>query len=143
MTAVNQVTGEITGEEVTERTLIGMLKGVDQLRRESTRLARAYHEAKKPLGKWLDEHPGEKLYDPETRTFAVLKGGGDNQVLDVRGLAQNEPAALLALAELALLKLDVTAFKAQEMKFQEGAIVRRYIMKEPRTARLIVDREDE
>ena len=143
MSGVNTVTGEITGEEITERQLVGMLKSAYDMRRDAARTKKAYEQVKAAFGDWLDTHPGERLYDAETRTYAALKGGGDSQVLDVMTLAREEPTALAKLAELGLLKLDVTAFKVQKTKFQEGAIVERYIIKEPRTTRLIVDREEE
>ncbi len=143
MSGVDTATGEVTGEELTERQLIGMLKGAYDMRRDAAQTKKAYEQVKAIFGEWLDRHPGEKLYDAETRTYAALKSGGDSQVLDVITLASSNPSVLVKLGELGLLKLDVTAFKVQETKFQGGAIVRAHIIKEPRTARLIVDREDE
>ena len=143
MTTVNQVTGEVTGEEITERQLVGMLKSAYDMRRDAARTKKAYEQVKAAFGDWLDQHPGERLYDSETRTYAALKSGGDAQVLDVITLAREQPTALAKLAELGLLKMDMTAFQVQKTKFQEGAIVERYIIKEPRTTRLIVDREEE
>lgn len=138
---VSLETGEIVGEEFTEQQLVAMLGGLYQLGKEARANTKAYNSAKQPVGDWLQKHPGQELRDGETQTVARYKSGGFEELLDAATMAENAPDAVLELARRGLLRLDMPGFKRQEETFREGAVARRFIYKEPRTERLLIEKE--
>lgn len=83
-----------------------------------------------PLRKWADEHRDDTLRDGETGVYLDAKDQSTPARLDVMSMAQTDEGrqALLKLAELGLLSLNVTAWKAHPKDFLEAATVQSYLM---------------
>ena len=142
---IDKTTGEFTdapeGEAFTEERLVRVLPGLLELKYVKRDSAEYYKTALKLLEDWLLDNPGQCLRNGEQGIVARWVEGGADEVLDVMNMAVAEPDALLELAKAGLLKLDVTAFKAQREKLQAGAVAERFIYSKPRTGHVDVSKE--
>ena len=135
------------GRDFTEQELVSLIGGLYELRRNADRQKEAYEKAKKPVGEWLlKQSEGYRLTDGETKTFAQYVGGGQEHLLDFdRLLEQGVPGgtALEWLAIHGCLALRWPVYKELPKSSQEQAMIDRFIYTEPRTRRLLIDREKE
>lgn len=79
------------------------------------------------IRQFLEEHPEETLYDGELGLEAMLKQRTGPSELDIIGLAEKHPQIVVRLAELGLLRLDNTGWRAQKEKFPEAVTIQGFI----------------
>ena len=107
------------GHEFTAGELEAMLPGLLVIRRLRDSQDAAYKTGAAAIRSWLDAHPGEELFEGETRTRAWLESRAGSLELDAIGLAEKRPELLLWLAAKGALKLDGKAWLALQGKAAE------------------------
>jgi hypothetical protein len=127
--------------DFTEGQLIALLKGLYEIKRQRNDLDDAYKKASEPVRAWLDAHPGEQLYDGESRIVARLQDRTGAPELDVISLYQKDPETILGLASFGCLKLDAKAWQAIQGKSISAENAKPYLMPGKASVALILDKE--
>ena len=104
-------TGEIVGQDVTQRTAVAALKTYADARSQKSDNTGIMDATSKLLKDWLEKNDGE-LWDGENRLRGVLKPKGAPAWADFESMGENEADLLLDAAKRGLLKLDGGAWKA-------------------------------
>ena len=91
---------------------------------------------------WLEKHPGEFLYDGESRVAAQLRDRRGPPQLDVLGLAERHPELITWLARMGALKLDRDMWAALQAKAIEVERIKPFIMPGKGTTALEIRRQE-
>ena len=146
---VDKVTGEILGgpeEGNQHRHMIALLAPAFKAKKEKGDAGRDYDRLLGKNGiirKYVVANPDEVLFDAEAKLELEAKYVPESDRLDFMNLAKQYPDVLIKLAELGLLKLDMTAWKAHNKDFKEADIAKRFIMAGGETLRLEVKKRGE
>ena len=93
------------------------------------------------IRKWYDTHPDDGLSD---ETYIVdAKPTGTGRRFDIMTMAIHHPEAVLKLAELGLLTMSVSAWKAHPRDFIEANVAAGYEMPGGTTLRLSIRKRGE
>ncbi len=139
---VDEATGEIRGgQEMTAAQLEAMLRGLYELNRKGSDIARAYTTGSKPVREWLEAHAGERLRDGEVGIYALLQPSQGTDTLDVMTMAEKRPDLLVWMASHGCLKLNKKPWDGIKGQAIEALDVKGFIHKEGGTPSLIIDKE--
>lgn len=111
-----------TGErELTHGDLAGMLLPCVNAKNRQKDAGDLLKTLAKPIREYLEQHPGEELYDGEQRIRAFLQPRAGTPELDCMALAEKNPALATWAMTHGLLKLDKKAWDGLKGKAQEMA----------------------
>jgi hypothetical protein len=141
VTGLNAETGEVSGAEFTEASVVALLPGIYQLKRMRDDTAKRYETATKIVRAWLDAHPEDFLRDGETGISARLQARAGAQEIDAIRLAEVKPDLLLWLARQGCLKLDANGWKGMVGKAVEIDDARGFLLPGKGSVALLIDKE--
>ena len=122
--------------ELSEGQLIGLLRVYVDYRRREAEAGEVKDQVGGQLKRWLEAHPGEVLWDGETRLEGRLQQRAGTITYDLLGIEEFDPPLFNRLLRLGCLRVDAGAVKVQA---EQLAGIQRYALPGKGTVALLVE----
>ena len=139
-TVWEDMTGEADPDAIDRRMLLGLLRAYVGLRAERDAAAKGMDALSKQIKPYLEAHPGEVLFDGESRIEASLQERSGGVTYDLISIHKADPILFQRLFDTGCLTVDAAVVKAQHD--QVGGL-EKYAMPKRGSVALMVDQKSE
>ena len=122
--------------ELSEGQLIGLLRVYVDYRRREAEAGEGKDQVGGQLKRWLEAHPGEVLWDGETRLEGRLQARAGTPTYDLLGIREHDDSLFQRLLALGCVSIES---KAVKLHAEQLAGVQRYAMPGKGSVALIVE----